>query len=63
MNLHSFDEYVDLLYGKIGTPERDAIEAQLQKEAKHYFANKNCIASTNKNESYGKTHCVVQTEK
>ena len=37
MNLHSFDKYVDELYGKTGTPERDAIEARLKEEAENFF--------------------------
>lgn len=37
MNLHSFDDYVDELFGKVGTPERDAMEAQLKEEAENYF--------------------------
>ncbi|MDO4181576.1 MAG: helix-turn-helix transcriptional regulator [Bacteroidales bacterium] len=37
MNLHSFDDYVDELYGKIGTPERDAMEARLKEEVHAYF--------------------------
>ncbi len=38
MILHSFDDYVDELYGKVGTPERDAVEARLKEELEHYLA-------------------------
>ncbi|WP_130893081.1 helix-turn-helix domain-containing protein [Paraprevotella xylaniphila] len=37
MNLHSFDDYKDELFGKVGTPERDAVEAQLKEEVENYF--------------------------
>ena len=37
MNLHSFDDYKDELFGKIGTPERDEVEAQLKEEVENYF--------------------------
>lgn len=34
----SFDDYVDELYGKVGTLERDAVETRLKKEVEHYRA-------------------------
>lgn len=37
MNLHSFDDYVDELYGKVGTPKRDEMEARLKEEVDAYF--------------------------
>lgn len=37
MKLHSFDDYVDELYGKIGTAERDEMEARLKEEVNAYF--------------------------
>jgi hypothetical protein len=40
MNLYSIDEKVDELFGKIGTPKRDAMEAQLKEEVNAYFVDK-----------------------
>lgn len=34
MNLTSLDSLVDDVWGKIGTPERDAMEKQLHKDVK-----------------------------
>jgi DNA-binding XRE family transcriptional regulator len=37
MKLVSVDDMVDKLWGKIGTPERDAMEAQLKEDVNSYF--------------------------
>jgi len=37
MKLYSFDEVLDEIVGPIGTPERDAMEAQLKEEMNAYF--------------------------
>ncbi len=37
MKLHSFDDYKDELFGKVGTPERDEMEAKLKEEVDAYF--------------------------
>ena len=36
MNFTPADDLVDEVWGKIGTPERDAMEAKLQKEIEVY---------------------------
>ena len=38
MNLTPADDLKDEHWGPIGTPERDAMEAQLKEEIHHYFA-------------------------
>ena len=37
MKLHSFDDYKDELFGTVGTPERDEMEAKLKEEVDAYF--------------------------
>ena len=37
MNFTPADELIDDVWGKIGTPERDAMEAQLKEEVQAYF--------------------------
>ena len=37
MNFTPADDLVDEVWGKIGTPERDAMEAQLKEEINAYF--------------------------
>lgn len=37
MNFTPADDLVDEAWGKIGTPERDAMEAQLKEEVENYF--------------------------
>lgn len=37
MNLTSLDEIVDEVWGKEGTPERDAMEVRLKEEVNAYF--------------------------
>ena len=37
MKLHAFDDYKDELFGKVGTPERDEMEAKLKEEVDAYF--------------------------
>jgi DNA-binding XRE family transcriptional regulator len=37
IKLVSVDDMVDKLWGKIGTPERDAMEAQLKEDVNSYF--------------------------
>lgn len=37
MKLHSFDDYKDELFGKVGTPERDEMEAKLKEEVDAYY--------------------------
>lgn len=37
MHFSSADQLIDDVLGQIGTPERDAIEAQLKEEAQSYF--------------------------
>lgn len=37
MKLHAFDDYKDELFGKVGTPERDEMEAKLKEEVDAYY--------------------------
>ena len=37
MNFTPADDLVDEVWGKMGTPERDAMEAQLKEEINAYF--------------------------
>lgn len=37
MDFISSDELVDDVWGKVGTPERDAMEAQLKEDVRAYF--------------------------
>lgn len=37
MKLHAFDDYKDELFGKVGTPERDEMEAKLREEVDAYY--------------------------
>ena len=37
MNFAKADEYIDEVWGKVGTPERDAMEAQLQEDVHAYY--------------------------
>ncbi|MBR6286477.1 MAG: helix-turn-helix transcriptional regulator [Bacteroidaceae bacterium] len=37
MNFTKADEYIDEVWGKVGTPERDAMEAQLQEDVHAYY--------------------------
>lgn len=37
MNLTPFSEIVDEIWGKIGTPKRDAMEARLKEDLQAYF--------------------------
>ncbi len=37
MKFSSADNLVDEVWGKVGTPERDAMEAQLEEEVRTYF--------------------------
>lgn len=37
MNFTSADKLIDDVLGKIGTPERDAVEAKLEEESQSYF--------------------------
>jgi hypothetical protein len=41
MKLVSVDDMVDKLWGKIGTPERDAMEAQLKEDVECHNATNN----------------------
>lgn len=37
MKFSSADNLVDEVWGKVGTPERDAMEAQLEEDVRTYF--------------------------
>ncbi len=37
MNFTPADELIDAVWGKVGTPERDAMEAQLKEDIQAYF--------------------------
>lgn len=37
MTFRSSDQLVDDVWGKIGTPERDRMEAELRRDVDHYF--------------------------
>ena len=46
MKLTPADDLKDELWGPIGTPERDAMEAQLKEEIHHYFAGEDSMAGS-----------------
>lgn len=48
MNFTPADDLVDEVWGKIGTPERDAMETKLQKEIEVYHKNKKIAISNHK---------------
>lgn len=48
MNFTPADDLVDEVWGKIGTPERDAMEAKLQKEIEAIIKNKKIAISNHK---------------
>lgn len=37
MNFTPADDYIDEVFGKVGTPERDKMEAQLKEEVNNYY--------------------------
>ena len=37
MNFTPADNLIDDVWGKVGTPERDSMEARLKEEAREYF--------------------------
>lgn len=47
MNFTPADDLVDEVWGKIGTPERDAMETKLQKEIEVYHKKNKKIAISN----------------
>lgn len=48
MNFTPADDLVDEVWGKIGTPERDAMEAKLQKEIEVYHKKQKIAISNHK---------------
>lgn len=48
MNFTPADDLVNEVWGKIGTPERDAMETKLQKEIEVYHKNKKIAISNHK---------------